>query len=404
MNIENINSKFYKKIFDKDSNDREINIYKLDSVQICNDGFYPNCYLYSNKDDKIYNPIFENIMSLKKVERQIKVDFESKNLSIKNGNFFYFIYNTDNYYHFVYDTLPYLISFLKLKKNIKNIKLLMNYPNFQSKKFYKFVEEFLEILDIKSNDIEIVNPNIKYSKVYISSSYTHGIDSEKEPRSEIYKFYKKIIKISRLKSSEKNYPSKIYISRRTWISENIENIGTNYTLKRKCENEDYLVEYLQKLGYKEVFTEKLSTIEKINLFSNVKNVVGLIGGGLCNVLFSKPNTKLLCIVSPTFLEVNNRFKYSLDNVKTEYFEFTNHIDTDEFKRYMRVTDGKIIGEVEEIFNDSVTISYTDNFVAGWNSELKLKKINLKKSNLIKLDNGLNSPFLINIKKLSDYKL
>ena len=66
----------------------------------------------------------------------------------------------DNYFHFVYDTLPYLISFFELKKEIPNLKLLMNYPNFQKNKFYTFVNEFLEILNIMSTDIKI-SINIK---------------------------------------------------------------------------------------------------------------------------------------------------------------------------------------------------------------------------------------------------
>jgi len=45
------------------------------------------------------------------------------------GNYFYFIYNTDNYFHFLYDSLPYLISYFELKKNIPDLKLLMQYPN-----------------------------------------------------------------------------------------------------------------------------------------------------------------------------------------------------------------------------------------------------------------------------------
>jgi hypothetical protein len=49
-------------------------------------------------------------------------------------------------------------------------------------------------------------------------------------------------------------------------------------------------------------------------FSNATHIIGAIDCGISNVLFSPKNTKLEAIVSPTFLNVNMRFKYSLDNI------------------------------------------------------------------------------------------
>ena len=82
-------------------------------------------------------------------------------------------------------------------------------------------------------------------------------------------------------------------------------------------NEDELVEILVRNGYVEVFTESLSTVDKIKLFYNAESIVGAIGGGICNVLFSKDSTNLLALISPTFLDVNSRFIFSLNNVNTE---------------------------------------------------------------------------------------
>ena len=62
-----------------------------------------------------------------------------------------------------------------------------------------------------------------------------------------------------------------------------------------------MIDNLIKDGYVEVFTECLSTIEKIAYFANSTHIVGCIVGGIANVLFSKPNTKLIAIVSPTLL-------------------------------------------------------------------------------------------------------
>jgi capsular polysaccharide biosynthesis protein len=193
-------------------------------------------------------------------------------------------------------------------------------------------------------------------------------------------------------------PKKIYISRRTWLHNNFSNIGTNYTTRRRLVNEDELVEKLVGEGYKEVFTENLSTIEKIVYFANASHVVGAIGGGISNVLFSPKTTKLEVLVSPTFLDVNKRFKYSLDCVDVTYNYNSEHVEKTEFKTYMRVKckEGNIVGEIEKIDNNNnkLLISYTDGSNTGWNSENNYKQMEVNANDVEKLDNGLNSPWKI----------
>jgi hypothetical protein len=250
------------------------------------------------------------------------------------------------------------------------------------------------------NDIVIVEDDVIYKKVYSSTSYTHDIDSNLPPRNEVYKFFNEIVENVKYKFT-KDTPKKIYISRRSWIHNDTSNIGTNYTLRRKMVNEDELVEILNEDGYVEVFTENLTTFEKLNLFYNATNIIGAIGGGICNVLFSKPETLLLTIVSPTFLDVNGRFRYSLDNVNTKYFLDTNHTCIGEFKKHMRINceSLNIIGEIQSIDDDILTIIYSDETVSGWSSQNNFKEIKIEKSICKTLDNGLNSPFKVNLSKL-----
>lgn len=393
MKIKELNDYTDKKIFlEKDSNNREISIYTFkDCTLIGTSLFYPNILFKIGND--VYNPIKEMVMSLKDIDfyKEIKHSTTEYN-SIDNDNNFFFVYNTDNYYHFVYDTLPYLISYNELKKSMPDLKLLMNYPNSNKKSFYNFVTEFLNLNGISENDIKIVNNNTLYKKIFVSTSYTHDFDSNVSPREEIFSFYAELKNKVNLTD---NTPKKIYISRRSWLHGNTSNIGTDYTSRRKMVNEDELINFLTKHGFVEIFTELLTTEEKINLFANAEHVIGAMGGGLCNVLFSKKDCHLTAIVSPYFMDINNRFKYSFSNVKTTYWYNTKNTETTELKTYMRVKVDDIVGEITNINGDSVTISYSDTPIAGWNNNVIYKTKIVSSKQCKKLDDGINSPWYVN---------
>jgi capsular polysaccharide biosynthesis protein len=397
------NANIFKNVFPKDNNGRIINIYNINNCLVSGINlYYPNVLLYTENENKVFLPLLEKTMSLKTstIYEKYNMEYDYTKKQIDNTcdfPVFFFVYNTDNYFHFLYDTLPYLISFLELKKIIPNLKLLMQYPNEQKNVFYPFIIEFLELLDIYSNDIIIINENTVYSNIYISTSYTHDIDSNLPPKKEIYHFYQNIVNIVKQKINNHSItPKKIYVSRRTWLHNDFSNIGTNYTTRRKFVNEDDLVERLSQEGYEEVFTEKLSTIEKIVYFANATHVVGAIGGGISNVLFSPPTTHLEAIVSPTFLDINLRFKYSLDCVNVYYNYNTIHEESSEFKKFMRVKskNNTIIGEIEQIYDNKLLISYNDGSNNGWNSLNHFNQIELDIQEIEKLDNGLNSSWIL----------
>jgi hypothetical protein len=395
----NGNHKF--EVFPKSDKFNEINIHVLNDVVFTGSSLcYPNLVLYSNLDNTFYQPLEESTMSLRNVDSIHKINHKVENTSkTYNDPVFYFIYNTDNYYHFIYDTLPYLISYKKLKSVTKNLKLLMYYSH--GDKFYRFVTEFLEILKIDESDVVILNKDTMYSHVYISSTYTYGSDPKQRPRTEIYDLYKEIVENVKELNIKKQFPKKFYISRRSWIHNDFSNIGTNYTTRRKCENENELVDLLKSQGYEEIFTEKLSTVDKILLFNNAESIVSAIGGGIVNVLFSKPLCKLITLVSPTFLDVNYRFTYSLNKVNTYYFWDTKHTESSEFKQFMRVQSENVIGEIEEVLNDEILVKYSDEKVTGWNASMTYKTMLLKKEKCKKLDNGLNCSWSLNLETLKN---
>ena len=104
-------------MFCKSDNFEPIYIHKLNEVVACGKClYYPNVLLYSKLDSKIYQPLDETTMSLRGVSSSDKEEISISNDYKQRFNtpVFYFVYNTDNYYHFIYDSLPYLISFIKL--------------------------------------------------------------------------------------------------------------------------------------------------------------------------------------------------------------------------------------------------------------------------------------------------
>lgn len=368
--------------------------------------YYPNCLLTNNKI--LVSPYNEKIMSLNKESFYDDNEFNfvpkiNHDHHVTNPVYF-FIYNFDNYYHFIYDTLPYLINYKILKEKYANLQLLINYPN-KNNKFYQFNVDILKFFDIKDCDYLIHNDNTMYSEIYVSDSLTHAGKSNHKPHSAVYDFFNNIKPTKNLMPCDYN---KIYISRRTWTKENNDNIGTNYTTRRRCVNEDKLVDIVNNFGYKEIFAEDLTFNEKVYVFSRAKHIVGIIGGGMCNLLFSNKETKVLCIVSPDFLNINHRFKYSMDNTQIMYFNDCQIYGPDgKLPLYtrIRVTDIKSthydkIGEISEFDeqSDQYRVNLSNNDVAGFNNDLIFECEYFSLDQISPLDNGLNSPFVVDEEK------
>jgi hypothetical protein len=421
ISFKNIN---FSELCKKDETERDIGYSIFNGVVLTGRNiYYPNVLLYS--DNTLISPYDEKIMSLNKDSfydnNKYELNTQNKNiysnsnskLIIENPVFF-FIYNFDNYYHFLYDTLPYLFTYLELKKTIPKLKLLVNYPNKDKKDFYKFNTELLsKIIDL--NDLIIHQENNIYNKVYVSTSLTHGGFSNNPPRKEIYTIYNLIKNNINYENISETYRDlsinikKIYISRRTWINNDKSNIGTDYTTRRKMINEDQLVDKLISLDFKEIFAENLNTDEKIYLFSNADIIIGSIGGGMANLLFSNSITKSIVIATPFFLDINYRFKYSMEHTDIQYiYDVKTYLEDNKIPLYCRVkiSDSKSeyfekYGEICEYNRDDnkYLINISNNDVAGFNNNIQFKNNWFSQSEFILLDNGLNSPYIVDINKL-----
>ena len=372
---------------------RKTKIFNFTNVTFLKDRiFYPECIIKS--ENSHVDVIDEKIMSLDFEKNNFKSGLND-NLYFEESPLFYFVYNTENYYHFIYDTLPYLISFFHLKSKLPNLKLLINHPNRFSSDLFKFVTEILEKLDIHKDDLVFINDKTNYSNLYVSTSFTHGLDSNLVISNQGKKIFQMI---SEKTKSNTETPKKIYVSRRSWVHNDFSNIGTNYTQRRKLISEDKIVDILQNNGFTEVFPELMPLDEKINLFRNATHIVGPIGGGLVNCLFSTKKTNLLVISSPLFLDINYRFIYSFDNVKTTIITDTFHIEKGLFKKYMRVRSKSknIVGEIVNVENNQVKILYSKYSISGWNDKNEYLEETINFDDCEVLDYGLNSEFDIDL--------
>lgn len=179
----------------------------------------------------------------------------------------------DFYYHWMLDILP---KFHMLKKyNIEPDYYLLNSSN------NKFQQFCLKELKIPEEKIIYTNKDtfIQASKLIIPS--IPGFTGH-NPEWAI-DFVRKLF--LKEKIDNVNYPKKIYISRKKAFS-------------RRFVNEEEVERILKARGFKEVELENLDIFEQAKIFYNADTIFSPHGGGLTNIIFSKPNTKVIEVFSP----------------------------------------------------------------------------------------------------------
>jgi hypothetical protein len=209
----------------------------------------------------------------------------------KLGSYYYwYTIPLHNYYHCILDGLGQLSWYFELRKEIPNLKLVLNAtPKPPLVKHPPFVTELLDLFDI---EYEYSDCNAIYDAVYFG--LTLGQDSNGgriRPKDRQYELIRELIDRAKGRATAPQFDS-IYLSRRAHanpLNNRKDIIGEDNTVKRGITNEDEIVDILNSLGYTEVFGENYTLAEKIVLFSGMKKYISSAGAGVTNILWTMPN-------------------------------------------------------------------------------------------------------------------
>lgn len=253
--------------------------------------------------------------------------------TVMKGEYFYFYSKPlHNYWHTLSNALSCIPAYFKLKKTYPKLKLLINrcHKKIMPNPYPPFVKEMLDLLKIP---FEFTNQHSLYEKLFFGGDYKcykHGAWSD------YFSILDTLIENSLKQNLDVPRYEKIYISRRTKYNSNYSKalLGEDNTQKRRCVNEDEIVEILSKYGFQEVFGENYTLAEKITIFHHVKKYVTFMGAGITNILFSK-NGLVGAISSPNFSYPNAKRDHILNRpyFNKQVFEFddTSTIDSNVVK-------------------------------------------------------------------------
>tara|TARA_B100000575_G_scaffold292940_1_gene302782 strand:- start:2024 stop:3052 length:1029 start_codon:yes stop_codon:yes gene_type:complete len=208
----------------------------------------------------------------------------------------------DNYYSNLIQFLPRI--FFNKENNIK-IAIHRNLSN----KFRSFINE----INIKKE--------ISYTFVYLDDGF-YNFKQSLIPQFFETKKSINILKNLIIPDKKSNFDKKIYVTRED-------------SYYRKILNEFDIIKLVRSKGYKVINPRLYSINEQINIFSNAEKIISPHGSNLSNIIFCKPDTKILEL-SPPFKEqsaINFKNRYR-EIAKLNKLKFTNIIvDTVEVEKH-----------------------------------------------------------------------
>lgn len=262
-------------------------------------------------NNKIFNTckIFASPFTYNKEKYDKEIEKITNIVNIEKGFLFYSFIYQKAFGHFIGQTLPKILDYLEICKNVdKNIPLII------PKIFYNIItKNILELLNIEN--IIILEDKTIYTinNLITIPHYTTVPDPPTNKHIEIYNLIREHLNINNKNENEnknKNIKRKIYLKRDNFKSTEYGNDETG--IYRQIVNEAELIDVLVDKGFEIITLGNSNIIEKSNLLSNTEIVVTPLGSNCFNFIFSNAPT--------TIIYVSNQEQFGDDY-------FTNLINT-----------------------------------------------------------------------------
>jgi len=266
-------------------------------------------------DSKIYNSnINDNIVFTKGTPRKLR-NLNGSVLSLLTGGG-----GNNNYWHWLFDVLPRL-GLCDKNVNLSEIDYFLlpdHIKNFQ-----------IETLDCLNIPIEkrLSSEKFRHVKAKKLIVTDHPIVVSGDATKDIMNIPKWVLHwlrdnfLKQNKNIEKKNIKKFYIDRTDNTS--------NRLPQRLIANEDEVKNYLIKNNFVSVKLHDIKFTEQVELFNNAECIVGLHGGGFANLVFCKPETKIIELRSTHAgkpienLAKKNGLNYNSISVKAKQMEKLN---------------------------------------------------------------------------------
>ena len=263
---------------------------------------------------KNFNSDCLNNSVLKKGTPRLRRRVKGKVLSLLTGGG-----GNSNYWHWLFDVLPRIEIFTKQEINLSHIDFFL-FPNFD----LNFQKESLDILQIDPKKrLSSINYRHFFADQITVTSHPYNLlnnpnlDSLNIPNWICEYLRAKFLKKELQNSKLKIFPEKIYINRKDATS-------LRYIINLKeVEN------VLEKEKFSSLTLSNYSLSDQISLFYNAKKIIGLHGAGFANLIFCKPNTRVIELKSNTAgdaiknLAIKNKLIYDDISCEPESINFNN---------------------------------------------------------------------------------
>jgi len=242
----------------------------VENVAIINNNCLFKKTSFQQRNGKLLNPRFNSVLKIG--TPRIKKKFKGSVLNLTQGA------SSVNYFHWLFDMLPKIFICSK-NYNIKKIDY------FYLSEPQKFQKELLKFFKIKEN--KIIN-----SKLYRHIEADNIITCDHPWYSKGY-FYKEFdncpnwivtwLRNNFIKKRKKFYTSKkIFIDRSDSKNNHVQIINKNEVL-----------DFMKKNGFKIYKIAKMNFFKQVYLFWNADFIISTHGAALANLVFCKPNTKII---------------------------------------------------------------------------------------------------------------